>query len=447
MKLLAYFESFLTTTVNLNQGRLDQLHSRVTSIVNWLEADQVIGPLCLGHIPQGSWAHRTIIRPVQPNDEFDADLLLLLEEVKEWSASPREYIWSLRAAFKRSPIYADMVRKKNRCVRIGYSNDCHIDVVPHVVLDTGRQVIVNSGDNTFEDTNPQGFTDWMKEKDDLANGNLRKIIRLMKYVRDSKQTFSAPSVILTTLLGERVQAWDERNRYADVPTTLLNLMLDLKAWLSLYSTMPLIEDPSCPGTNFNHRWDQDRYAGFRKWIGYYADRIEVAYKEEDKAKSLAAWQQVFGSGFQQPVAKAAAAVPPVEPATKALAIRAPQEEFIEEMGFPFIGGHKARIECTVDRKAGFRHGPLRSLRFVDKQRTLRFRVITDAAEPFHLYWKVRNRGREAAQLGELRGEVFEDDGTRRHTERTLYTGRHYVEVYIVKDGLVIATDHHEVPIR
>ncbi|MGH3119002.1 MAG: SMODS domain-containing nucleotidyltransferase, partial [Gaiellales bacterium] len=240
-----------------------------------------------------------------------------------------------RAAFRRSTTYADMVKSKNRCVRIVYANDCHIDVVPHLVLESGRQVIVNSDEDKFEDTNPQGFTAWMKEKDDLANRDLRKVIRLLKYLRDSKQTFSVPSVILTALLGERVQAWDEASRYADVPTTLLNVMLDLKAWLSLYATMPLIDDPSCPGTNFNHRWDQDRYANFRKWMSFYADRIEVAYHEEDKAKSLAAWQQVFGFAFQQPVVKVAAAEG--APASKALVVRAPHEEFIEEMGFRFVG--------------------------------------------------------------------------------------------------------------
>jgi hypothetical protein len=69
----------------------------------------------------------------------------------------------------RSSVYKEMVRKKNRCVRIGYANDCHIDVVPHLVLATGRQVIVNSEEDKFEDTNPQGFTAWMKEKDDLTN--------------------------------------------------------------------------------------------------------------------------------------------------------------------------------------------------------------------------------------------------------------------------------------
>ena len=44
----------------------------------------------------------------------------------------------------------------------------------------------------------------MKEKDGLTGGNLRKVIRLLKYLRDYKTTFSVPSVILTTLVGERV---------------------------------------------------------------------------------------------------------------------------------------------------------------------------------------------------------------------------------------------------
>lgn len=75
---------------------------------------------------------------------------------------------------------------------IGYANDCHIDVVPHLILADGQQVVINYADNAFEDTNPQGFTDWMKEKDDLAGGNLRRVIRLMKYLRDFKNTFSCP---------------------------------------------------------------------------------------------------------------------------------------------------------------------------------------------------------------------------------------------------------------
>jgi hypothetical protein len=48
----------------------------------------------------------------------------------------------------------------------------------------------------------------------------------------------------------------------------VKLLTDLDAWLSLYPSMPLIEDPSCPGTSFNHRWTDEKYANFAKWIKY-----------------------------------------------------------------------------------------------------------------------------------------------------------------------------------
>ena len=90
MKLLAYFDDFLENTVNLNQTRLDQLDSHVNAILTYIAADPVMGPRYKRSVPQGSWAHRTIIKPL-PNDEFDADFLLLLEEDPEWSASPKTY--------------------------------------------------------------------------------------------------------------------------------------------------------------------------------------------------------------------------------------------------------------------------------------------------------------------------------------------------------------------
>jgi Second Messenger Oligonucleotide or Dinucleotide Synthetase domain/Adenylyl/Guanylyl and SMODS C-terminal sensor domain len=453
VKLLAYFDAFLSDVVNLNATRLALLHARVEAIIRSLEKDDVIAPLLQGHIPQGSWAHKTIIRPVEGR-EFDADFLLTLTEVNAWSDSPKIYLQQLRAAFKRSSTYAAKVRRKNRCVRIGYAGDCHVDVVAHLVLAGGRQVIVNYAEDKFEDTNPQGFTAWMEEKDQLAGGNLRKVIRLMKYIRDFKETFSVPSVILTMLLGERVQAFDRASRYADVPTTLLNLISDLDAWLVIHPDMPLLEDPSCPGTTFNHRWDQDRYENFRRWISYYAARIREAYSEPDKTASITAWQKIFGPEFTQPVTKAAegaALAMTLEQAREmGPAAREPFEEFIEDKGYALAGGHNIRIECTVARRPGFRdRTPLREMHWVDKGRRLQFRIThCDVPPPYQLWWKVRNTGSEAAAVpGGLRGKLLPDDGTASRVETTSYRGRHYVEAYIVKDGRVVASDHHDVEIR
>lgn len=444
MKLPDYFSSFLTNTVNLNQTRLDQLDARVDAIVVCLGVDDVIGPLLVEHIPQGSWAHRTIIKPVNGR-EFDADFLLHLTERPEWSANPKSYVQQVRDAFGRSSSYKDKVRKKNRCVRIVYANDCHVDVVSYVVLADGRQMIVNSEENKFEDTNPQGFTDWMKDKDGLANGHLRKVIRLMKYVRDYKGTFSVPSVILTTLLGERVEAYQTDTRYSDVPTALLNVLADLDQWLQRYPTMPIIEDPSCPGTSFNHRWDQDRYEKFRKIINLYALWVEEAYHEADKAKSVEAWQRVFGPDFKAPVAAVSEAAM-AKGAIRAPIDRAPREEFIEERALTRVGGHRARIDATVQKKDGFRHGSLRAMGKVGKNRWLDFRVTTDVPDPYELFWKVRNTGSEARTAGDLRGELLKDEGRRVRHEHTKYKGCHYVEAYVVKSGQLLASDHHDVMI-
>lgn len=443
MKLTNYFKSFLEDTVNLNQSRLHILDQRVAAIVRALEDDPELGKRVQEHIPQGSWAHRTIIKPLN-NHEFDADILLRLEEVPEWTE--QQYLREVRAALRRSTTYKDKVRKKNRCVRVGYANDCHVDVVPHVHLADGRQVIVNYAEKAFEDTNPEGFTAWMKERDTLAHGNLRKVLRLLKYLRDYKQTFSVPSVILTLLVGERVTAWDADERYKDVPTALKSILTDLDAWLQLRPTMPLLEDPSCPGTSFNHRWDPVQYENFRTKVGSYAGWVAEAYEEPDQQKSIRAWQRVFGDAFKAPtLANAIAAeAAPVTANTLVALARAPKEQYIEELFTPVRSGYSVRIAATVEKKHGFRSGSLRLFRSVGKHRSLRFTASTDVPGPFELYWKIRNTGPEAA--GQLRGELIKDTGSMSRTENTLYRGRHYAEVYVVKNGQVLAMDRHDVVI-
>ncbi|MGY0063364.1 nucleotide-binding domain-containing protein [Streptomyces sp. LZ34] len=46
----------------------------------------------------------------------------------------------------------------------------------------------------------------------------------------------------------------------------------------------------------------------------------------------------------------------------------------------------------------------------------------------------------------LRGQITPGRGARIH-ERTRYPGRHHVEVWIVKDGKFVASDHYDVVMR
>ena len=248
MKLIDSFDAFMADTVNLNQSRLDDLDCRVEAIVACLEADEIFGQRIRKYIPQGSWAQRTIIKPLQ-GDEFDADVLLLLKEDREWNKTPRIYVEETHRALKRSSIYSSKLTIKSRCVRITYANDCHIDVVPHIHLSgwvTDREVIVNRAANEFEDVNPDAFTKWMRARDTTMHGGLRKVIRILKYIRDFKNTFSVPFVILTTVLGHRVRQGLLADPYPDLPTSLRQLLCDLDDWLQGLPTRPRIDDPGCP---------------------------------------------------------------------------------------------------------------------------------------------------------------------------------------------------------
>lgn len=448
MKLLDYFDAFMTNTVNLDQPRLDELESQVESIVAAIGLDDVLGAQLEGHVRTGSWAHRTIIKPVR-NKDFDADILLQLKEVKDWE--PKRYLTETRKAFDRNDAYKDLIQENHsRCVRVDFDEDGHVDVVPYVIRGDegdgeGDESIVNTTTNEFEETNPRGLADWMRENDQLANGHLRKVIRLMKYLRDYKLTFSIPSIILTTILGERIHGWDSDTRYPDLPTAFLNIVSDLDAWLNWNPTMPTIEDPTCPGVTFNHRWDDAKYENFRTQIARYCTWITDAYDEPDKAASLEKWQRIFGDDFKAPDRLAAKVVKVAESAGIPWKQPVPGEQFIEDR-FPWVGGNSATIIAKVAPMAGSRSGPLRNIRRLHTGRTLEFTIKTDARGPYDVYWKVRNTGQDADRAGDLRGEITLGQRGGVHTERTKYRGQHVIECYVVLNNRVVATAHHPVTI-
>lgn len=304
MKLTDYFNFLLEDTVNLGRVKLDLLDSRVDAVYRALVADEQIGPLIRGRTPQGSWAHKTIINPVGGN-EFDADFMLNMTENPDWSGHPTKYIDEVYLALHRHGTYGNMPHsRKCRCVRLVYANSMHLDIVPHLTLADGREVIVNRDEDEWELTNPEGFTAWMKHKDALANGNLRKVIRLMKYLRDHKNSFTGTrSILLTALLGEQVtelRTLLDPGYYSDVPTALLHMVRDLDVWLQARPIKPSIQDPSGSGVTFDHRWEQSTYSYFRDRIHVHAAEIEEAYAEDNKERSIELWQAIFGSGFTAP---------------------------------------------------------------------------------------------------------------------------------------------------
>jgi hypothetical protein len=125
---------------------------------------------------------------------------------------------------------------------------------------------------------------------------------------------------------------------------------------------------------------------------------------------------------------------------------APHEQSIEDR-FPVRLDHKATVVCEILPETGWNRTSRRALkrRRHKKHEHLEFRVTdTTLPEPYEVYWKVRNYGREAWLRGQLRGQI--KHGQRTHRESTLYRGEHYVDCYLGKDGVCRARTRVWVPI-
>jgi len=307
LKLINLFDEFLKETVNLNKTRIDLLESSIPALKTFVRESNWKSKVRTFE-EQGSWAHETIIRPVD-NGEFDADLLVMVDPVEGWTAA--EYVESLGSIFSESKTYGDKTKTWDYCVTITYAGDRKIDLAPCVVgRRWGGSLEVCNRKGGFELTAPVEYTEWMKERNAYSGSNsFRKVTRLVKYLRDIKETFTCPSVLLTTLLGNHIQ-WFEKGteEFADVPTTLKTLMGRLDDWLRLHPTKPQVTNPKLPSEDFSSLFGtEEQYANFRNVIARYRKWIDDAHATEGRQESIKAWQKVFGLEFAKgDVVKAAA---------------------------------------------------------------------------------------------------------------------------------------------
>ena len=76
-----------------------------------------------------------------------------------------------------------------------------------------------------------------------------------------------------------------------------------------------------------------------------------------------------------------------------------------------------------------------------KNASLKFQASTNVPQPYKVYWQVVNTGDEAERVGGLRGGFDEGEVTQgflTRSESTSYRGKHSIECFVVKNGLLAA---------
>ena len=163
------------------------------------------------------------------------------------------------------------------------------------------QYVCNKVDNQFEQTDGTGYRDWFNEKNRITAGNLKRVVRLLKYIRDHKNSFTAKSILLTTLAGDTIKSSDAgTGTVSTLADTVETVLTRMDGYLQQYPDMPTIRNPALPTETFNRHWDQRAYANFRSRLREYARTAKKAKSERSSEKAIKLWQGPFGETFGEP---------------------------------------------------------------------------------------------------------------------------------------------------
>lgn len=169
-----------------------------------------------------------------------------------------------------------------------------------------------------------------------------------------------------------------------------------------------------------------------------------AIENIDQANVYSRWKGIFGRLFPSATDMGEKSIE-----EQTYAFRDTEEYICDQ--FPVDIRYDLIIECEV-KQNGFQTRLLRQLRHLGLplllNKTLDFYVVkTDVPQPYTIKWKVRNVGAEAMKRDQIRGQIWNDTGKSRRRESSTFQGGHFVECYVIKDGVCVARDRIDVSIE
>lgn len=294
MKLNDYFKVF-DSNISLNPTRKDRIESAFETWKANFKDNEELKEIFKDFYKQGSYATDTAIRP-QNSNEFDVDSILVLD--LEENKKPKETLTFVADVLKSYEAYKDKVTVKDRCVRINYAGDFHMDIVPAKPTDGEHVLIACKSEDEWQETNPLGFKNWFVEKHAEASYKLSPVTRAIKYWRDySVGKDTAPkSILLTTLIAKHINGC---NSVAESIVLTLESLVDNIDDILGEDGEPFVENPSLEGENLARDWSRSKFDIFKKKLSKFASDSRAALDEKDSDDSIKMWRDIFGNKFPE----------------------------------------------------------------------------------------------------------------------------------------------------
>lgn len=277
--------------LQLDKSRRERIESTYQAVQDFINNDNYFFKDADFEIyPQGSVRIGTTVKPIE-NNEFDLDIVLHIKGKNYQENNPLKVYSELKRRLQESEKYINMIELKTRCIRLNYSGDFHMDILPGCQQNKNNENVIMIPDRELKEwlsSNPRGYGDWFIQKansvrqtllekayaaenlpaDEYASKKpLQRAVQIIKRFRDlhfeKSKEFSTPSIVLTTIAGEYYKGEDSIFLTIDSIVTQLQQKIGLSP-----KTRIKVSNPVNQNEDFTDKWENepDYYVAFSKFI-------------------------------------------------------------------------------------------------------------------------------------------------------------------------------------
>lgn len=484
----------LAEVLDITPTQFEEARNSYEAVGNWLSrAESPISTYSPIIYPQGSFRLGTVVKPIADEDNFDVDVVCLLENLPT-SISQKDLKHMVGDALQSNSEYQRMLRRNEgrRCWTLQYADSrrFHIDILPstnddfewlvaegvprelaqHAIKITDKDCLTYADctDQHWSKSNPVGYAQWFKSRtlEQLAHEKrllaefqgrevetiedfevqtpLQRSVQLLKRHRDfmfGDDEDRPISIILTTLAA---RAYRSEHNLMDALSGILERMPD---HVTTALARKQILNPVNPRENFADKWEKhpEREENFYIWLAKAKEDFIEIFNYGGLEKAIENLRESFGERIVNEALR-----------------RRDLDEYIEKRSLVrrsfeniFSVSHRASpswlmslsgrvtISGRYTLPASKKWHTMISKDLIPKHASLIFTAHTNIDKPYQVYWQVVNTGAEAASVsGGLRGSIFPAKSTGagglRHKESTLYEGTHWIQCFIVKNEVCVA---------
>lgn len=290
--------------LQLDKTRYERMKQHYEAVKKWIEDDEeFFKPFKYDVYPHGSVRILTTVKPIG-RDEFDLDIVLHLK-TQYGNHSPERVYSELKRRLSENATYKAMLEPKRRCIRLNYSGDFHMDILPGTQENDWSEDMIRVPDRElgrWVSSNPRGYAKWFIDKansvresilekalraeklpvDDFQNKKpLQRAVQLIKryrdlYFQDHYTEYKTSSIVLTTIAG---QFYNGEDSIFDTVDGIINR---IRNYTSFSQSRIKVLNPVNEKEDFTDKWEEEPeyYIAFKAFCDHLHSEWQELKKEQ-----------------------------------------------------------------------------------------------------------------------------------------------------------------------